>query len=214
LLPVLTQLFEGVKFSQVDLDRLRPGDLLNLRDDLRNFLLPTVGEKVESPVLTPLEQPLVTEYTQKDFKTLQREVYEYLDELDKTEPTSSHDIRFRLSSFKTEKWPAVSFATGPVRDLVLLRLYLLLDLESDRIGRCQAHDCNRIFYRKHKPKYCSSRCNGRHFMQMKRAEPENVKNESEQNHRRYKARVEKSRGKPTRVQRRPPRRKPEQVKVS
>src|SRR5215471_13514449 len=198
----------AVKFSQMDLDPLRPGDLLNLRDDLRNFVHPIIGERLKGShafSLAAIEQPLTSEYTPNDFKALQRDVYNYLNEFDVTlKPQAGHNLKLRVFS------GPLFYATGAVLDLFIFRLAMLMSESPGRVGRCVAPDCSRIFYRKRKQKYCSPRCQGRHFMQTKRVQPENIKKESERSRQRYKMRLEKSLGRPTRVKRRPPRRKPEQ----
>src|SRR5215471_1040577 len=71
-----------IRFAQMDLDALRPGDWLNLRDDFLTFFgrrgqrEPLAGR---GGILTsPLDHPLPEEYSEENFRALQAEVHHIL----------------------------------------------------------------------------------------------------------------------------------------
>jgi hypothetical protein len=204
----------AVKLAQTNLSEIRPGDLLNLRDDFQSFFAKP-GHDMRGPigeVVLPFAQPLPIEYTIKDFQELQKEVYKILNEIVAGRDTSMPsapvcEITAKLIALSSPgmNGRSVLMAEGSTRDMFLLRLYLLLSREPvNRILRCKAPDCNEIFYRKRKQKYHSPRCQSRDFMRTfrKPKDSETAEKRSEENHKRYKARVEKSRGRPTKVARR------------
>lgn len=166
------QLEFAVKLAQVKLSDLRAGDLLNLRDDLQSFfgretLLPRLGRKMFSP-----NQPLDETFSLADFAALQKDIYAILSAMVTARDTGkaasvSREITAELivSSRPAFKNAAFFSAVGQVRDMFLLQLFFLLGLEPiDRILRCKAPDCNRIFYRKRKQEFCSTRCTNRAYM--------------------------------------------------
>ena len=68
-----------VRFAGLDLDACRPGDLLNLKWDLRDFLSPTHADLKPGGLHTwPSEPPQPEEYSHEDFRALQAEVRDLL----------------------------------------------------------------------------------------------------------------------------------------
>jgi len=64
----------AVEFAEKDLRTLRPGDLLNMRDDLMAFLLGTSTIKEKGGILAmPLKPPFPQDYEVEDFEQLQLE---------------------------------------------------------------------------------------------------------------------------------------------
>src|SRR5262245_52193143 len=74
----------AIRFAfRTDLNNLRPGDLLNLRDDLAIFLGCKSGQSDTlrgkgGIVATPLAHPLPAEFSEADFRSLQEEVGQIL----------------------------------------------------------------------------------------------------------------------------------------
>src|SRR2546421_7825825 len=67
-----------IRFAQTDLDTLRPGDWLNLRDDLKTFLGCNPAQRGtladRGGILAfPLQHPLPDEFSEDDFRALQKE---------------------------------------------------------------------------------------------------------------------------------------------
>jgi hypothetical protein len=194
----------AIRFAQMDLSKLRRGDWLNLNDDLLNFIAP--------PNTPPFKK--AGEVLAKENGTdLQKEILHVLNEL--TRLRDEGEFSFESVDASAE-WPLqIGFMItahqpgsvnilpiGETRDLVLMRLFSLFAQEAiDKILRCEASDCNRIFYKKRKQRYCSPRCQTREFMKTWRKE--NGEKESARNHKKYKKRVEKVRGRPTKIARRP-----------
>lgn len=197
----------AVKFAQADLANLREGDWLNLRDDTLAFI---TNQSVRGIVMTPIGN----DFSRDDFKSWQKDVYAILAGLAASrgigDPKRAEQVK--IASIKTFEviarmgvlpfgGSAMVTYTGAIRDLFLHRLGILLDREpSKRIFRCKAPDCDRIFYRIKKQKYCSRRCQTREFMRMWRKDNEDKVSDS--NHTKYKKGVEKNRGRPTKVARR------------
>jgi len=201
----------AVKFAQADLANLREGDWLNLREDILAFV---TNPSARGVVMMPTENDL----SREDFKSWQKDVYAIFAGLAAhrgigDRGTRAEQVKTQVKTFSIPTFPvntkmgvspfgnsALVMFSGPVRDLFLYRLSLLLDQDPSRIFRCKSPDCDRIFFRIRKQKYCSPRCQTREFMRTWRKDNEG--NESELNHKRYKNRVEKTRGRPTKVARR------------
>jgi CGNR zinc finger len=211
----------AVNFAQMELSNLRPGDLLNLRDDFMKFFYPMKqGEDLSvgaaGIIVTPFAQPFPQDYTLDNFTELQKEVKRVLDELVtgktplveapgdsgplvRTRITSQYKIEAKYHAIAVpglEKSGAMLQAMGPTRDMFLLRLFNLVSREPfDRILRCKASDCERIFYRKRKQEYCSTKCTNRAYMKDYRKGSNYAQSAAEQAHERYKKRMKKLHGK-------------------
>jgi len=179
----------AVRFAQMDLDTLRPGDWLNLREDFLGFLMMPMhvrhvqpyspklvtsivsleaSPEIFQPLISlgmlgiiPEECPSAEAFSEDDFRALQADVRDWFGAL--THPESP-----------SEKWlpPAKPMqgrvvptnralqVLAPVRDLFLWHLLLLVLQEPlDRIRRCP--ECETIFYRVKKQAYCSRTCGNR-----------------------------------------------------
>ena len=156
----------AVWFSQIDIDKLRPGDLLNLRDDLSLYLgrrgfegsLEDLGGKV----FIPDKHPFPDDFLEKDFKKLQKEVDEVLSGLADAGMTGAFkgiplSGLFGLIPIKGLD-RCIMHSQAAVRDSFLLLLMILLEQQPiSPIKRCP--ECRTIFYRESKrQKYCSRRC--------------------------------------------------------
>jgi hypothetical protein len=193
----------AVKFAQTDFSTMREGDWLNLREDVADFISPQKrGIPPPGPyrgVLIPRREPLLNSKTEAE--ALQTDVYGILSEV-----VSVREAESRSSASPRLGWPinvrlavmpslppapprsVTLYVVGSPRDVFLERLFSLLRQEpSNRILRCKALDCDQIFYRVRKQRYCSPRCQSRDFMRQFRKS--NGEKESERNHKRYKARV-------------------------
>lgn len=202
-----------VKLAQERLSALRPGDLLNLRDDFVSFFYAEKGQDIRGPigeVVTPFEQPLPQNYSIEDFEALQKEVYAILSEIvtgrDRGTPSAPEcEIKAKLMAFSFHgiKNRSMLMLRGSTRDMFLLRLYLLLSQEPvNRILRCKAPDCDRIFYRERKQEFCSTKCTNRAYMKEYRKDPTFAASAAEESHDRYKKKVQKDQPGKT-VKRRP-----------
>ncbi len=185
----------AIRFAAMDLAALRPGDWLNLQDDLASFLgcKRGQGELVSAKGairMTPLAHPLPYEYTESDFRTLQRETNTLLQSLAYEDMLSAEmlDIHAHVGivSLPPTGW-TISVAQGGTRDMFLLYLWLLIREEGiGHIKRCPEPKCGAIFYRIKKQKYCSRTCTNRATVRAWRQHEEVKKNEREKAHQYYK----------------------------
>jgi hypothetical protein len=141
---------------------------------------------------------LPEDYSTQDVEALQKDVYAVLNDLAigrsaKIFSPEEFDLRLRFSATAIRKRPSVVFAYGPTRDAFLWKLFLLIAQEpADRILRCKAPDCEKIFYRQRNQEFCSKRCGRRIYMRDKReADPSYRESEKEDAHARYKERISK-----------------------
>jgi hypothetical protein len=165
----------AVGFAQMDLSRLRPGDWLNLREDVTAFL----GLTPES--MTPLASlggisvgvypPYPQELTEEQFEFLRIRTYDLLvSKMENIamaqvgEPPTENDsvpfpggnIMFMVRPYAPE-WRAVPEFRGLTSDMFLLILTLLLGQQPpDRIRRCP--ECQKLFLRIRKQGYCGRTC--------------------------------------------------------
>jgi hypothetical protein len=177
----------AVRFAQMNLDTLRAGDRLNLREDFLGFLnlrpnhghsnggvvaLQTEGSTRElyQPLMSlgfvgVVEGPTPDTLSEDDFLALQRDVqrdvWTVLD-------TLTHAVRPGETSNPpfVGRCPEVRvmqngwYAKGTSRQVFVEQLLYLLGQEpSDRILRCP--ECETLFYRVQKQAYCSRRCGNR-----------------------------------------------------
>lgn len=165
----------AVGFAQLDLDHVRPGDWLNLREDLGAFLSPGVGgtlHEVGGIIATPLKPPLPKEMPEADFKALQAEVRVLLGGIAdhqasarKTQgpiggalSTFPVDVRYTILPLARLDPPrAILSAHGATRDVTLLVLiHILAQSDLSPIRRCP--EDGRLFYRVRRQEYCSRAC--------------------------------------------------------
>jgi hypothetical protein len=208
----------------MDLDRLRPGDWLNLRDDLEAFLgrhrldrlvsqedpaapLAALGDIVG----TPTEPPYPEEYGVDDFRVLQQETKCTLSRmLDKREgvPVASSPVLIPVRCDLLNFGFVPSLAgrnmlevSGTTRDTFLMVLYVRLSREpTDRILRCP--ECQTIFYRVRKQRYCSRPCVHRAAARKWRRTEKGQHYERQRSRTRYEARVKRIHGHRVKINRR------------
>ena len=167
----------AVRFSQLDLAALRPGDVLNLRDDLEGFVVSPVDHP--GPILgSGVSRPFPQDYDLDDFSELQRAVKPILEkairrEPDYRDPTQIERLEFNLLREDSEIGSYV-YVTGSVRDVFLIRFFFLLAQEGvDNLKTCP--ECDAIYYKNVGwQKYCSRRCSNlasvKRFQRRKKAE--------------------------------------------
>lgn len=209
-----------IDFARMDLDRLRPGDWLNLREDLTAFVLGEYahgrwsdgdalrhrGQDTKGLVVSYIEGPWPHEMTAEALKDLQRDVRMALTERGTIQGPGG--VFEQVHLFAT--WPQVklaSFGSGfaeiqaTARDGVLFVLALLLyALPANALRSCP--ECGTPFVRVRKQQYCSRRCTNRANMRTWRQSGNGHGQESDRNHQRYQARVKRNSPK-AKVARRP-----------
>jgi hypothetical protein len=151
-----------VEFASMDLDRLRPGDWMNLKDDLQAFLC--------------LDQVVVEgrrpqDFSPDEFRALQQEVQQVLRELVQHREPSGHwplanhttpfrvQVAYQVTPLDRLGRPGRNMlgVRGPTREVFLVVLsHLLWQEATERIVQCP--ECGTIFYRNHKRRYCTRRC--------------------------------------------------------
>jgi hypothetical protein len=166
-----------VQFAQMDLATLRPGDWLNLRDDLAAFLHgPWYGLDVtreplpldDALLVRPTAPPYPDTYPEEAFQQLQAETRTLLYDMvlgtrDRTSaPLRLLPLQVHLGAPSLDGLVPVSgqhalVAEGSTRDVFLLLVFMLLkQVGSKRIVRCP--ECGTIFYRHGNQDYCSRPC--------------------------------------------------------
>ncbi len=156
-----------VQFAQMDLDVLRPGSWMNLRDDLQVFLQ---GEPQRGDLITQLKDTSMQEYPERAIKSLQG----ILKILVSQAADASEDRTGRLkkvfgiptylsvrADFHVIRHPGdfVQLAiSGKLSDVFLFKTLFLLSLAPiEPIKECP--ECGKIFFRQDKrQKFCRRRC--------------------------------------------------------
>jgi hypothetical protein len=214
----------AIRFVQMDLDRLRPGDWLNLRDDLEAFLgrhlLDHLAsqEDLAAPVAaigdiigTPSEAPYPEQYGVDDFRVLQQETKRILSGMvDRREgvhnKSSAARISIDLDLLNLGYIPSLAGrnmleVSGTTQNTFVTVLYLLLSREpTDRILRCP--ECQTIFCRIRKQQYCSRPCVHRAAVRKWRRTDAGQQYERQRSRTRYEARVKRTHGNRVKINRR------------
>src|SRR5262249_15382771 len=154
-----------IRFAQMDLDTLRPGDWLNLRDDLGSFLTGSlygpeyytgdtpIGGDVE---VRPMEPPFPYEYPKDAFRELQQKTRYILCTM-VVNSRAGHSVwapiplQVQLATPSLDGLiPATGqhllIAEGPTRDMFLLLVFVLIARGSTARVLC-CPECSTIFYR-------------------------------------------------------------------
>lgn len=157
-----------VRFAQMDLERLRPGDWLNLQWELRDFLQPLHEDLAPGGLyVCPTDTPLPEEYSREDFRALQAETRDILAMVvasrDDNRVWQRTPIQIRIGAPQVP-WPAdrnpgrhLLVAQGATRDMFLLLLWTLLG-KSNTASLLSCPECGTIFFRKRNQEYCSRTC--------------------------------------------------------
>jgi hypothetical protein len=194
----------AIEFSRMDLDTIRPGDSMNLREDL--YLFAFARERfVPGNVFADSDEfGSIRELSIEDLKHLQIEARHALGECATVRVhTFSQPVTICLGISKTRIIRRnVLHVAGNPRDCFLTVLYFLLSQEPvGRIRVCPG--CGEIFYKVKKQKYCSRRCGNRAYMREYRSTENGKDKESKENHKAYEKRTKKRTGKTVKVARRP-----------
>jgi len=194
----------AVRFVQMDLDRLRPGDWLNLREDLETFGYGTRaaetspwGRALSDTVRirsNNLMGPAFNEMTPKEIHELQAEVRAFFDgylprnqELREKTLLGEGDFTTQRIRWAFERRGLLTIS-GSVRDAVLLTLGLVLwALPPAPVLRCP--ECGALFYRVRKQQYCSRACVQRVSSRRWRQTAEGRQYEHQRSRRRYERKV-------------------------
>jgi len=193
-----------INFARMDLDRLRPGDWLNLREDLQAFIVGVRSDGAQGPTIptwdtggfyvTNIDGESPKEMTIEAFQALQVEVRTLLADVF---PLPSAEPRVPVHFFSPWVQPKI-FAVGPgyfvgrgtPRDCTLFVLgHLLQKLPKNSVRHCP--ECTLPFVRIRKQQYCTRRCTNRANMRAWRQTKQGKAKASAQNHRRYLARVKR-----------------------
>ncbi len=166
----------AVSLATADLETLRAGDWLNLKEDLALYLhaereIPQTLESLSGIVVSAIVPPLAQDYTRKDFLDLQEQIRKFLMPIARSASTKK-PAAARVQAIKAVALklncaiiPAGSHAqivaSGPVRDCFLIRLFYLLGGKAlGKILICSVF-CGNLFYREGKIRYCSRKCSNR-----------------------------------------------------
>ena len=176
----------AVRFAQMNLDTLRTGDWLNLREDFLGFLMrgphvqpysttpmtsivsPEASPEVFQPLISmgmlgiiPAEYPSAESFSDDDFRALQADVRDWFSSLTHLRSPGEAWLPPAIPmQGRVALTDGSSQVLAPVRDLFLWHLFwLLLQEPPDRIRRCS--ECGTIFFRVKKQAYCSRTCGNR-----------------------------------------------------
>ena len=217
----------AVRFANLDLTSQRPGDWLNLKDDLCNFFgYGSAGREIKLGELggvqaVPLEPPFPQGYTERDFAELQKDVRLIFEPLAQGTIKWPKTARGRVSTETQQRggfkpvWIKVGlhpvrlydsdecFLTtrGSTRDSFLFTLAAILT--SKPVGQIKnCLECSSLFFRIRKQRYCSEKCTNRAYMRGYRNNGEIKKKEAEKALDRYERKRRSKLGAKTRIQRR------------
>ena len=132
----------AIQFAQADLDSLRPGDWLNLKADLAEFMGSVAGMEMDladigNVIVQCLTPPRVQDYGQPELRALQGELKPFLAGVAAT--SAPPGIRYPTLTVTTLRVPAlkkpVIMATGSVRDGFFYQLIALLQTRRPRKNR-------------------------------------------------------------------------------
>lgn len=193
-----------VRFAQMTLDPIRPGDLLNLRDDFMMFFgvvpdhdSPQIFRHVFCMPSVEEHPSWVSEETIRSLQQDTQRIVASLVNLRERTPEGAviqNDLQLSVSLLPLAQpgrpGPNLLHFYGNFRDLFLMTMLIDLSQEpTDRILRCP--ECPTIFYRIRKQQYCSRRCvnraNVRHWRQSEHGQQE----EGTRARKRYEKKVER-----------------------
>ena len=183
----------AVKFATMDLDEARPGDWLNLRDDLANFVGAAAAVEVRPGNRIATIEGEAEDQTIRDLQTTTLQLLEYLAD---RKTIGVYPAHIPLPSIqKTVIYVAggtgggVFFdVRGTLPDLFLDALMNDLAQPGSLMPVLRCPECGRLFYRNRKQKYCDRPCvakaNWRDYMKT----PEGKKTKSRSDKKRREAR--------------------------
>jgi hypothetical protein len=228
MLSIKDRLPFAIRFANLELEGLRRGDWYNLFDEVTEFVGFRTGRTLDearrqasrvgvSP--WPLSGRFAESINENTIRALQADVRQLLNGmLDRHEdldakgrgeqpardaPTLVPEIHIRYWLYwqRDQDEDAALFQDGRLRDLFLSTLVFLLARDVAHVRRCP--ECQTIFYRVRKQRYCTRTCTNRANMRDWRNTAQGKARESERNHGRYQARVKRNTGPKAKVARRP-----------
>lgn len=153
----------AIRFAQMDLGRLRVGDWINLKEDMQNFLSRAGPlQPFDVKVFLALPSTPAADLSKEDCQAIQHKMLDMLEKLvdkrggHKVAPTVKGDgLTFNLlpGPVPVVQGPASSELFG------FVLFYLIAQEAKGRVLRCP--ECQTIFYRHRKQKYCSRTCTNR-----------------------------------------------------
>jgi hypothetical protein len=165
----------AVSFANEDLAGLREGDWLNLRDDVGRFLGFDTELLLDSaPAFVPVPREQPRDVSDTDIKNLQLETRALLQAGAGLDVPRGPGMQVRTGSTKrvsTEIKCAlhrlggdrlVVQASGGLRDVFLTAVvFLMVGGGPSNLRRCPAPECERLFWKSGRRKYCSQQCTNR-----------------------------------------------------
>jgi hypothetical protein len=160
-----------LRFAAMDLQHMRPGDWLNVRWELRDFLLPIHASLAPGGVhLHPTAGPDPDNYPVDLLRALQGEVQDMLQMViaSRANPQAwvPKYVTLGLSNPHVPALPTprpgrhLMSVEGTTRDVFLFSVAdLLARIDTSALTRCP--ECDVIFVRKSNQSYCSKRCQNR-----------------------------------------------------
>ena len=162
-----------VDFVARDVTTLREGDLVHVREELRDFLLPLHSSIAPGGLhVVPDDEhpPAPEQYSRPLLQALQSELHEGLTLVIRSRATNAilPYKKFKTLSSTAPHVPADKGAPGrhcwsvkgSVRDLVLLLFYhLLATLDTAMLATCP--ECEKIFIKQSNQRQCSKACTSR-----------------------------------------------------
>ena len=156
----------ALAFAMADLDTLRPGDWLNLREEIGNFIAGNVAATDFFMWPPPADDTSVAEVA-----ALQLEVRRLFEWASRgalapvgDAPGITVTATWKVVPMRGAAATVALVAEGTVRDLFLTRLVFLLNREGVRNLRA-CPECGRVFWRVGRKLYCSRRCTNRAVFQ-------------------------------------------------
>jgi hypothetical protein len=228
MLPIKDRLPFAIRFASMDLDGIRQGDWINLEEDIVDFVGFRTGRTREearkqarrigvSP--WPWSGRFVLRRDKDTIRALQADVRGFLNavmarhedldakqrgqqpECEVTPDIPEIHLRLWLDWNQDQPEDVGLLMDGTLRDMFLHVLSLLLSQDMAHMRRCP--ECQTIFYRVRKQRYCTRTCTNRANMRAFRQTAKGKELESDLNHERYKARVRRKTGPNAQVLKRP-----------
>jgi hypothetical protein len=217
MLSIKDRLPFAIRFANLELEELRRGDWFNLVDDVIDFVGFRTGRTLDearrqarrvSVSPWPMSGSFSERVNQGTIRTLQADVRQMLngimdlqEDLDAKQrgrrpereaPPQVPEIHVKYGLYwqRDQDEDATLFHDGSLRDLFLSSLVFLLARDVVHVRRCP--ECQTIFYRVRKQRYCTRTCTNRANMRNWRNTAQGKARESDLNHRRYQSRVRRT----------------------
>jgi hypothetical protein len=147
----------AVRFAETDLETLRPGDWMNLRDELESVMSPSI------PMPGVLVSPVKVQELTDDFvKALREDFRRFLAPVADGQAAAESARRgrpetVRLGEMGLGVLPSGGiYVNGDPRTAALMKLAFVVALNTEAVRRCP--ECRRLFYRVRRQLYCSRTC--------------------------------------------------------